>query len=157
MGRRHPNNSRRLFHPSGLIRKENSMRNVRASLAAIGVACAIASPVAFAQFSNAFVFGDSLSDAGQYGSRFTTNPGLTFPMYVTQRYGISVSPSFQGGNDYGQGGARDNSPSPLTPPNAPNLSLAAQLTQFPGKGPLDQNTPYQIQDGANPLVTLAPH
>ena len=131
------------------------MRNVRASLAAIGVACAIASPAAFAQFSNAFVFGDSLSDAGQYGSRFTTNPGLTFPMYVTQRYGISVSPSFQGGNDYGQGGARVNSPSPLIPPNAPNLSIADQVTQFLGKGPVDQNALYQIQGGANDIFILA--
>ena len=82
------------------------MRNIRASLAAIGAACVVASPGAFAQFSNAFVFGDSLSDAGQYGSRFTTNPGLSFAMYLTERYGISVGPSFQGGNDYGQGGAR---------------------------------------------------
>ena len=78
------------FIRRALIRKENSMRHARASLAAIGVACVVASSAAFAQFSNAFAFGDSLSDAGQYGSRFTTNPGLTFPMYLTERYGISV-------------------------------------------------------------------
>ena len=67
------------------------MRNIRASLAALGAACVVASPAAFAQFSNAFVFGDSLSDAGQYGARFTTNPGLTFPMYVTQQYGLPAT------------------------------------------------------------------
>ena len=61
-----------------------------------------------AQFSGAYVFGDSLSDAGQYGARFTTNPGLTFPMYVSQQYGITMTPSFTGGTDYGQGGARVN-------------------------------------------------
>src|SRR5947207_11120313 len=133
MGRKHPNNSRRLFHPSGLIRKENPMRNVRASLAAIGVACAIASPVAFAQFSNAFVFGDSLSDAGQYGSRFTTNPGLTFPMYVTQRYGISVTPSFTGGTDFAQGGARVNAPAGNLPPGTPNLSVTQQVSTLLAK------------------------
>ena len=33
------------------------------TLAAVGAACAIASPAALGQFSNAFVFGDSLSDA----------------------------------------------------------------------------------------------
>ena len=131
------------------------MRNIRASLAAIGAACVMASPAALAQFSNAFVFGDSLSDAGQYGSRFTTNPGLTFPMYLTERYGISVTPSFQGGNDYGQGGARVNSPSPLIPPTAPNLSIADQVTQFLSKGPLDSHALYQIQGGANDIFVLA--
>ena len=131
------------------------MRNIRASLAAIGAACVMASPAALAQFSNAFVFGDSLSDAGQYGSRFTTNPGLTFPMYLTERYGISVTPSFQGGNDYGQGGARVNSPSPLIPPTAPNLSIADQVTHFLSKGPLDSHALYQIQGGANDIFVLA--
>ena len=131
------------------------MRNIRASLAAIGAACVVASPAAFAQFSNAFVFGDSLSDAGQYGSRFTTNPGLSFAMYLTERYGISVGPSFQGGNDYGQGGARVNSPSPLIPPNAPNLSIADQVTQFLAKGPVDRNALFQLQGGANDLFVLA--
>ncbi|HEY2816436.1 MAG TPA: autotransporter domain-containing protein [Casimicrobiaceae bacterium] len=131
------------------------MRNIRASLAALGAACVVASPSALAQFSNAFVFGDSLSDAGQYGARFTTNPGLSFAMYVTERYGYSVGPSFQGGNDYGQGGARVNSPSPLIPPNAPNLSIADQVTQFLGKGPLDSNALYQLQGGANDIRILA--
>ena len=30
---------------------------------------------ASATFNNVVIFGDSLSDSGQYGSRFTTNPG----------------------------------------------------------------------------------
>src|SRR5205814_1094186 len=131
------------------------MRNIRASLAAIGIASIVASTGAGAQFTNAFVFGDSLSDAGQYGSRFTTNPGLTFPMYLSERYGFSVGPSFQGGNDYGQGGARVNSPSPLIPPNAPNLSIADQVTQFLAKGPVDRNALFQLQGGANDLFVLA--
>src|SRR5206468_4718328 len=143
------------FIRRALIRKENSMRHARASLAAIGVACVVASSSAFAQFSNAFAFGDSLSDAGQYGSRFTTNPGLTFPMYLAQRYGFLIGPSFQGGNDYGQGGALVNSPSPLIPSNQPNLSIADQVTQFLGKGPLDPNALYQIQGGANNILVLA--
>src|SRR5947207_827365 len=142
--------SSRAFNQEG-----DPMRNIRASLAAIGAACVVASPAALAQFSNAFVFGDSLSDAGQYGSRFTTNPGLSFAMYLTERYGISVGPSFQGGNDYGQGGARVNSPSPLIPPNAPNLSIADQVTQFLAKGPVDRNALFQLQGGANDLFVLA--
>jgi outer membrane lipase/esterase len=131
------------------------MRNIRASLAAVGIVSIVASGGVAAQFSNAFVFGDSLSDAGQYGSRFTTNPGLTFPMYLSERYGFTIGPSFQGGNDYGQGGARVNSPSPLIPPSAPNLSIAQQVSQFLAKGPLDTNALYQIQGGANDLLVLA--
>lgn len=131
------------------------MRKFRPTLAAAAVSLAVASGGASAQFSGAFVFGDSLSDAGQYGSRFTTNPGLTFPMYVTQQYGITVTPSFTGGTDYGQGGARVNSPSPLIPPSAPNISIAQQVTQFLAKGPLDPNAIYQLQGGANDILVLA--
>ena len=131
------------------------MRKFRPTLAAAAVALALASTAASAQYSGAFVFGDSLSDAGQYGSRFTTNPGLTFPMYVTQQYGITVTPSFQGGTDYGQGGARVNSPSPLIPPGVPNLSIAQQVSQFLAKGPADPGALYQLQGGANDILVLA--
>ena len=131
------------------------MRKNRPTLAAAAVALALASTTASAQFSGAYVFGDSLSDAGQYGSRFTTNPGLTFPMYLTQTYGISVTPSFQGGNDYGQGGARVNSTSPLIPPGVPNLSITQQVSQFLAKGPVDPGALYQLQGGANDILVLA--
>ena len=129
------------------------MRNIRASLAAFALLAT--SPCALAQFTNSFVFGDSLSDAGQYGSRFTTNPGLSFPMYVAQRYGISIGPSFFGGTDYGQGGARVNSPSPLIPPSAPNLSITQQVSQFLAAGSVDRNALYQLQGGANDILILA--
>ena len=133
------------------------MRRFRRSLAAVAVAAAstLGSGAVQAQFSNTFIFGDSLSDAGQYGARFTTNPGLTFPMYVAQAFGLSASPSFQGGNDFGQGGARVNAPSPLIPPNVPNLSIADQVTQFLAHGPIDPNALYQIQGGANDIFVLS--
>src|SRR5947207_15537636 len=120
--------SSRAFNQEG-----DPRRNIRASLAAIGAACVGASPAALAQFSNAFVFGDSLSDAGQYGSRFTTNPGLTFPMYLTERYGISVTPSFTGGTDFAQGGARVNAPAGNLPPGTPNLSVTQQVSTLLAK------------------------
>ena len=131
------------------------MRKFRPTLAAAAVALAVASGYASAQFSGAYVFGDSLSDAGQYGARFTTNPGLTFPMYVTERYGIVVTPSFQGGTDYGQGGARVNSPSPLIPPGAPNISITQQVTQYLALGPADPRALYQLQGGPNDILVLA--
>ena len=55
------------------------MRRFRPTLVAGAVALAVAAGAASAQFTNAYVFGDSLSDAGQYGARFTTNPGLDVP------------------------------------------------------------------------------
>jgi len=131
------------------------MRRFRPSLVAGAIALALCTGTASAQFSGTFIFGDSLSDAGQYGSRFTTNPGLTAAMYVGQNWGATSTPSFQGGNDYAQGGARVNSPSPLIPPSAPNLSIAQQVSQFIAKGPLDPNALYQIQGGANDIFVLA--
>jgi len=123
--------------------------------AAVAVSAALGAGSASAQFSGTFIFGDSLSDAGQYGARFTTNPGLTFPEYLAQRYGLAVTPSFFGGNDYAQGGAQVNSISPLVPAGAPNLSVAAQVSAFLAKGPLDPNALYQIQGGANDVFVLA--
>jgi len=131
------------------------MRKFRPTTAAVAVALAVASGGASAQFSGAYAFGDSLTDAGQYGARFTTNPGLSFPMYVSQQYGIAMTPSFTGGTDYGQGGARVNSPSPLIPPNAPNISIAQQVSTFLAKGPLDPNALYQLQGGPNDILVLA--
>jgi outer membrane lipase/esterase len=131
------------------------MRRFRPSLVAGAIALALCTGNASAQFANTYIFGDSLSDAGQYGSRFTTNPGLTPAMYVGQNWGIVSTPSFTGGNDYAQGGARVNSPSPLIPPGAPNISIAQQVSQFIAKGPLDPNALYQIQGGGNDLLVLA--
>jgi outer membrane lipase/esterase len=131
------------------------MRSFRAPLVAAAITLMLGSNAAHAQFSTAYIFGDSLSDAGQYGARFTTNPGLTFPMYVAQRYGITVTPSFQGGNDFAQGGAIVNGPSPLAPPGVPNLSVVDQVSALLARGPVDPNALYQIQGGGNNVLLLA--
>lgn len=125
------------------------------STLAVAIGLSLVSAAASAQFSNTYIFGDSLSDAGQYGARFTTNPGLTFPMYLAERYGLTVTPSFTGGNDFAQGGARVNAPSPLIPTGAPNLSIAQQVTGFLAHGPIDPNALYQIQGGANDFLVLS--
>ena len=41
------------------------------------------------EFSNVYVLGDSLSHAGQYGSRFSTNPGFTSFEHLAS-YGFTV-------------------------------------------------------------------
>jgi len=132
------------------------MRSFRPARIAAALALAFSAAGASAQFTNAYVFGDSLSDAGQYGARFTTNPGLVTPMYVGQYFGLTTGPSFTGGLDYAQGGARVNSPSPLIPPSAPNLSIVQQVSQQLAKTPeLDPNALYQIQGGANDILVLS--
>ena len=132
------------------------MRSFRPSLVAGAIALALCTGTASAQFTGTYIFGDSLSDAGQYGARFTTNPGLTASMYVGQNWGFASTPSFTGGNDYAQGGAKVNSPSSLIPPGAPNISIAQQVSQFLAKGPLDPNALYQIQGGNNDVLVLVP-
>ncbi len=131
------------------------MRSFRPSLAAVAVALSLVSGASSAQFSTTYIFGDSLSDAGQYGARFTTNPGLTFPLYLAARYGLTATPSFTGGNDFAQGGARVNAPSPLVPAGAPNLSVAQQVSAFLAHGAVDPNALYQIQGGANDFLVLS--
>jgi len=130
------------------------MRSLRSALVAGAVVCALSASVADAQYSNVFVFGDSLSDAGQYGARFTTNPGLTAYEYLAQRYGFSVGPSFTGGNDFAQGGARVNAAGASVPPNVPNLSVAQQVSQLLARGPLDSGALYAIQGGGNDIQDL---
>jgi outer membrane lipase/esterase len=130
------------------------MRSFRPSLVAGAIALALCTGTASAQFSGTYIFGDSLSDGGQYGSRFTTNPGLTASMYVGQNWGLASTPSFTGGNNYAQGGALVNAPQSGLPPGVPNLSIAQQVSAQIAKGPLDPNALYQIQGGGNNLLTL---
>jgi outer membrane lipase/esterase len=131
------------------------MRRFRPSLVAGALALALAAGSASAQFSGSYTFGDSLSDAGQYGARFTTNPGLTAPMYVSQSFGLTSTPSFTGGNNYAQGGARVSGQSPLVPPGVPDYSVSQQVSQLIAKGPLNPNALYQIQGGANDFFVLS--
>jgi outer membrane lipase/esterase len=130
------------------------MRRFRRSLAAVAVGLMLGSGGASAQFSNTFIFGDSLSDAGQYGARFTTNPGLTFPMYVAQAFGLTATPSFTGGNDFAQGGAMLNVPADNLPPGTPNFTITQQVNNFIAAGRVDPNALYQVNGGGNDLTSL---
>ena len=89
-----------------------------------------------AQFSNVYVFGDSLSDAGFFRpflaslglpsslvatmGRYTTNPGPVWSEIIAQFYGVTPAPSNAGGTIFAQGGARVNlTPGVSTPPGQP--------------------------------------
>lgn len=94
-------------------------------------------------------FGDSLSDAGTYWFRFTTNPGLTFAQHLAVHYGQMPFPnqhldryaqayqghhgdSGPGGLNYAEGGARADSPYSAVSkdPEGKPISARQQLHHF---------------------------
>lgn len=94
------------------------MLRTRYLAAAIAAAMVLATTAAqaseAASFDNVVVFGDSLSDNGNFSSklfpngptaRFTTNPGEVAVELVAQHYGFTLAPSTSGGTDYAWGGA----------------------------------------------------
>ena len=109
-------------------------------------------------------FGDSLSDAGTYWFRFTTNPGLTFAQHLALRYGQMPLPNqhldryedaYQGrhgdtgpgGLNYAEGGAKANSAYATISqdPEGKPISARRQLNHF-----LQQHRRFT----ADQLVTL---
>lgn len=112
------------------------------------------------QFSNAVVFGDSLSDGGNIAlanhfpvpMRFTTNPGTTTAENVAKTLGFTLAPSLSpaGGTDYAYGGATVTGINPSVPtlPQQLGMYLAAN------GGKADANALYQVWGGANDLFGL---
>jgi outer membrane lipase/esterase len=126
------------------------------------------------EYSNIFMFGDSLSDAGAYAplvganSRFTTNPGTVWAENLGARYGRPVSTAYAAsltgfalnstGNDFAIGGARANAtPGYLTGPLVPLAAalppVSAQISGFLARGPADANALYSVWAGANDIFT----
>lgn len=128
------------------------MRIFQRTLLAGAVALAVSAP-AIAQFQNVIVLGDSLSDAGYYGARFTVNPGLVWSQDFGLNYGVAVTPSNVSGTDYAQGGARVALPSAATPPGAPQRPLTTQIDELLKASPkLNPNAVYTVWIGANDLL-----
>src|SRR5690554_4647792 len=88
---------------------------MKRALSPLAAACllAIAAPQASAAaYSGMVVFGDSLSDAGQFGIRFTTQTGPVYGLGASGVYG-NTSPMFI--NDMLGFGPQRPSTSPLAP------------------------------------------
>jgi outer membrane lipase/esterase len=119
-----------------------------------------ASGAASAQFSNAYFFGDSLTDMGTYKpflpsgtGLFTTNPGPVWAQPFAQHWGFSATPANEGGTDYAQGGARVTQ-QPGYPPVFPTGSavpIATQISQVLAKGPVDSGAIYAVWGGGNDI------
>ena len=123
------------------------------SALAILTTAALASAAHANVYSNVIVFGDSLSDGGIYGSRFTTNPGLTAAEYFAQDMGYTLTTSTTGGTNYAQGGANVATSSSLTPAGFVQRPVSTQITEYLTKtgGVADPNAIYVIQGGANDI------
>ncbi|WP_027507206.1 SGNH/GDSL hydrolase family protein [Rhodococcus sp. UNC23MFCrub1.1] len=125
-----------------------------ASSTALLASCSSAPDVAptgdgSAPVRSAVFFGDSLTDAGTYGMRFTTNPGRSWAQIVSERLGQSTEPNVHvddpsqiyvgvppltgpGGPNYAQGGARaDAAYSTVSDdPNGAPWSTAVQVDRY---------------------------
>jgi outer membrane lipase/esterase len=109
-------------------------------------------------------FGDSLTDAGTYGFRFTTNPGMTWAQHIAMDFGQSTDPNehvgsyddvYQGksgipgpgGMNFAEGGARANKPYSVVSQNPNGTPISAEV----------QVQRYRAEHGSfqpNQLVTL---
>lgn len=99
--------------------------------------------------TSAVFFGDSLTDAGTYGFRFTTNPGQTWAQHVANTLGQPDTPNehvasyddvYQGKNgipgpgglNYAEGGARSELPYSVVSKNSEGtpISTGVQLQRY---------------------------
>ncbi|HTP48847.1 MAG TPA: autotransporter domain-containing protein [Casimicrobiaceae bacterium] len=123
------------------------------AISAVALSVLAVHGTAAAQFNSFYFLGDSLTDAGTYGARFTVNPGLVWAQDLGAKNGVAVTPWNQGGIDAAQGGQNVATPSPLTPPGAPQRPLSVQIDQLLQATPkLDPKTLYTVWIGANDIL-----
>jgi outer membrane lipase/esterase len=133
------------------------MRRMRKSLlvAALAAGLGLVQGEAAAQFNSFAFFGDSLTDAGLLGSRFTVNPGQVWAQDLGARFGVTVTPVTVGGDDFAEGGQRVTLPSPLIP-GAPDRPLSTQIDELLAATPtLNPHTLYTVWIGANDIFVNA--
>ncbi len=133
------------------------MATMKSTLRALVLATAtlLAHGEAVGQFNQFYFFGDSLTDAGTFGARFTTNPGPVWAQVLAQRNGSTATPATQGGNDYAQGGARVTQlPGyPPIPPIASAVPISTQIQTYLASGPINSKALYSVWGGGNDVFT----
>jgi len=144
-------------------------RFLSALVGAFAIACG--SSASAQQFSQVVVFGDSLSDAGDFKpvlaasgvppslltilGRFTTAPGPVWSELVSAYYGAPTGPSnANNGNIFAQGGARVALNSSSTPTGAAQRPVTTQVTEYLARagGNADPNALFAIWAGANDVL-----
>jgi outer membrane lipase/esterase len=156
-----------------MIRSRRIISNQAVCLAALLVAGA--SGAQAGQYSNAYFFGDSLTDVGVFtalswvgaNNHFSTNPGTIWAQNLGAKYGVSFTPAYAtdaasnpytfslvaGGNDFAVGMGRVNL-APTLSAEAVNIPpMSAQVTDFLARGALDPNALYALASGHNDVIT----
>lgn len=141
---------------------------IRRSILAVSAALFVCNP-AFAQYSGAVFFGDSLTDSGTYAAlgavpagvgRFTTNPGPVWAEVLAARFGASATPAVIGGSNFAVGGARVTSlPGfPDAPPTNRATPITTQITNYLARngGQADGGALFVVWAGANDIFTITP-
>ncbi len=122
---------------------------------AVLLALATTSVPAFAQsheYSQTWFFGDSLTDSGFFGARFTTNPGQVWSQNLAAYYGTDATSSVNGGTNYAIGGARLAVPAS----DPAEISVVDQINQYLGAhdNAADPNALYTVWGGNNDLLSF---
>lgn len=135
------------------------MLRTRHLVGAIVAALAFSSAASATTFDNVVVFGDSLSDAGNFSlgvlhvptpSSFTTNPGQTTAELVAAGLGDPMKASLLGGSNYAWGGA--GVVQGVYP--VPTLPQQFQMYLAANGGHADGNALFQVWGGANDIFYL---
>ncbi|HEX5092039.1 MAG TPA: autotransporter domain-containing protein [Burkholderiales bacterium] len=124
----------------------------------LAAACALAlcaTPAGAGDFAQSVYFGDSLTDAGTFGARFTTNPGAVWSQNLAVRLGTSAAPAVAGGSNYAVGGARVTSlPGiPASPPTDLATPITAQIDSYLAStaSAASPGALYSVWGGANDI------
>ena len=103
------------------------------------------------------VFGDSISDSGNYADkapdgagRFTTNPDPVWVELIAQGLELDLAPRAAGGTNYAEGGARVEVPRPDAPGNLSRRPVTEQVADFlANDGKLNAGSLVILQGGGN--------
>jgi outer membrane lipase/esterase len=125
---------------------------------AVALALGCAGAAQAQNFTGFFVFGDSLSDAGNIaiaqglppGNSFTTNPDPVAAEIIARYFGLPDGASLAGGPNFAWGGSCVNATGPCLNP-VPNIPT--QISQYLAStgGTADPNALYSIWGGANDI------
>ena len=111
-------------------------------------------------FSDVVVFGDSLSDSGNFGSlqplppgsSFTTNPDPVWSEIVAEIFGASGENSLVGGPNYAFAGACMNPDTPCDFDAVPTVTEQIEQYFLKSDGRADPNALYVIWGGVNDVA-----
>ncbi len=143
--------------------KARALSRVACAALLVAGTCGPLAPLSHAQegYDQIVVFGDSISDGGNYADKapagagsFTTNPDAVWVEIVAQGLGLDLTPSAVGGTNYAEGGARVALQRPDAPGDLSRRPITEQVADFLGSGAsLSKDSLVIIQGGGNDVFS----